>query len=49
MYKNAKKCCIVVIKHEAEHGGQNVSKYNVGETISAYGIEWCSFSQTPYL
>ena len=50
-----KKCCIVVVKrqaehiHGAEHGGQKHPKYIVGEPISSYGIEWCSLSQNPYV
>ena len=43
-----KKRCIVVIKHQ-EYGGQNVPKYSVAEPTSSYGIEWCSFSQNPYI
>ena len=44
-----KKCCIVVVKRQAEHGGQKRPKYDVGEPISSYGIKWCSFSQNPYV
>ena len=43
------KGCIVVVKHQAEHGGQKCPKYNAGEPISSCGIEWCSFSQNPYI
>ena len=49
MQQNAKKCYIVVVKHQAGQGGQNIPKYNVGEPISSYGIEWCSFIQNPYI
>ena len=44
-----KKSCIVVVKRQAEQGGQKRPKYNVGEPISSYGIEWCSFSQNPFI
>ena len=44
-----KKCCTAVVKLQAEHGGQKRSKHNVREPISAYGIEWCSFRQNPYI
>ena len=40
---------VVVVKRQAEHGGLKRPKYNVGEHISSYGIEWCSFSQNPYI
>ena len=39
----------MVAKQQAEHGGQKRSKYNVGEPISSYGIEWRSLSQNPYI
>ena len=48
-----KKCCIVVVKRQVEHGGQKRTKHNVGEpilygiefTLNSYGIEWCSLSR----
>ena len=48
MHQNAKKG-IVVVKHLAEHGGKTVLKYNVGEPISSYRIEWNSFIQNQHI
>ena len=44
-----KKCCIVFVKLQVEHAGQKRPKYNVGEPISLYGLEWCSLCQNPYV
>ena len=43
------KSAVMVVKHQAEHGGHKLSKYNVEEPISSYGTEWCSFSQNSYI
>ena len=47
MHPSAKKCWIVVVERQAEHGGQKRPKDNVGGPISSHGIEWCSSNQNP--
>ena len=49
MHQIAKKCCIVFVTLQVEHAGQKRPKYNVGEPISLYGMEWCSLCKNPYV
>ena len=49
MHQNPEKCFILVIEYHAKHGGKQRSKYNAGDPISSFGIEWCLFSQNPHI